>query len=114
MPGTILIKDPQKFAMLTIQQIKNTFHSIALCIMHIGLTSSMMTCSNRRNVYPQQYRGMSPGNMPAELHEQCTAIEYIVSGAASKPPTFLLVVDLCVDAHDLQASAGHVIAPRLL
>lgn len=68
-------------------------------------------CSHHRNAFPHQYHGIHEAHLPAELHPECTAIEYIGDKPAVSPPAFLLVVDLVLDEEELKASL--VLAYRL-
>lgn len=48
--------------------------------------------------------GITPTNLPAELHPQATTIEYALSSGASSPaPAFVFVVDISVSDDDLRA-----------
>jgi protein transport protein SEC23 len=59
----------------------------------------------QRNPFPPQYRDLvGPQNLPAEVHEACTTIEYILPRTAAAPPVFFFVVDTCLEeGEDLQA-----------
>lgn len=58
----------------------------------------------QRNPFPPQYRDVSAQNLPAEVLEPHTTIEYVLPRAPAPPPAFLYVVDTCVaEGEDLQA-----------
>eukprot|EP01126_Amoeba_proteus_P018429 TRINITY_DN1939_c0_g1_i4.p1 TRINITY_DN1939_c0_g1~~TRINITY_DN1939_c0_g1_i4.p1 ORF type:complete len:774 (+),score=131.21 TRINITY_DN1939_c0_g1_i4:74-2323(+) len=66
-------------------------------------------CLNR-NRLPSYYEGISPTNLPAELHPHATTIEYALSSGASAPaPAFIFVVDLCVGEEDFKALKSSLI-----
>eukprot|EP00035_Acanthoeca_spectabilis_P020937 m.435394 g.435394 ORF g.435394 m.435394 type:complete len:768 (+) comp17843_c0_seq1:111-2414(+) len=57
----------------------------------------------QRNQFPPHYKDISEQNLPAELMQNFSTIEYTLRRAASVPPVFLYVMDLCMDEEDLQA-----------
>lgn len=57
----------------------------------------------QRNAFPPQYAAISPQNLPAEMIQQFSTIEYTLVRAAPSPPVFLFVLDTCMDEEDLQA-----------
>ncbi|XP_071497657.1 protein transport protein Sec23A-like [Diadema antillarum] len=57
----------------------------------------------QRNQFPNQYRGISEQQQPAELIPQFTTIEYTLTRAPSAPLIYLLVIDTCMEEEDLQA-----------
>ena len=61
------------------------------------------TICNHRNGFPRQYHGITPTNLPAELHQQFSTVEYTLQRQATVPPVFLYVVDLCLEEQDLAA-----------
>lgn len=61
-----------------------------------------LQCSNARNPLPAEYAQISEALLPAELYPDYTAIEYTLpQQTVQYPPTFLLVVDLCVGPEDI-------------
>lgn len=52
-------------------------------------------CGNK-NAFPQHYSHMSEHNVPAELQRHNETVEY-VSVVKRTPPTFVFVIDTCVD-----------------
>eukprot|EP00123_Amoebidium_parasiticum_P016637 comp23528_c2_seq2/m.39556 comp23528_c2_seq2/g.39556 ORF comp23528_c2_seq2/g.39556 comp23528_c2_seq2/m.39556 type:complete len:765 (-) comp23528_c2_seq2:257-2551(-) len=56
-----------------------------------------------RNPFPPHYQGISETNLPMELIQAFTTIEYTLPRHAPVPPVFLFVVDTCMDEEDLQA-----------
>jgi len=57
----------------------------------------------QRNAFPPHYKDISTTNLPAELLPKYTTIEYTLARAAQIPPTFLFVVDTCLEDDDLKA-----------
>lgn len=67
-----------------------------------------------RNHFPPHYAAISESNVPAELFQQCSTVEYVVGGAgaavpgapptaqAPPPPVFLFVIDTCVIEEELE------------
>lgn len=68
--------------------------------------SNFISCSKQRNALPQEYYGIHDDYLPTELHDESVAVEYSLPQTGREPPCFLLVVDLCVDKLDLEASFG--------
>lgn len=56
-----------------------------------------------RNQFPAHYKDISETNLPAELIQNFSTIEYTLRRSATVPPVFLYVMDLCLDDEDLQA-----------
>ncbi|XP_073013289.1 protein transport protein SEC23 E-like [Typha latifolia] len=57
-----------------------------------------------RNHFPPHYAAISESNVPGELYQQCSTVEYAPDAAASStpPPVFLFVVDTCVLEEELE------------
>ncbi|KAI5062996.1 hypothetical protein GOP47_0021543 [Adiantum capillus-veneris] len=55
----------------------------------------------QRNYFPESYSAISETNLPAELHPQCTTVEYAPSDTSVSPPVFLFLVDTCVIEEEL-------------
>mmetsp|Transcript_41862 Transcript_41862/g.80026 ORF Transcript_41862/g.80026 Transcript_41862/m.80026 type:complete len:762 (-) Transcript_41862:93-2378(-) len=57
----------------------------------------------QRNHFPPHYAGIQENNLPAELFQSYTTIEYQMprSAVASTTPSYLLVVDVCLAEDDL-------------
>lgn len=56
-----------------------------------------------RNQLPAHYGGISAENLPLELQQQSTTIEYITARPVQHSPIFFYVIDLCQDEENLQA-----------
>eukprot|EP01083_Nonionella_stella_P036788 100355_1 len=57
-----------------------------------------------RNHFPHHYSDISPENLPAELINSFTTLEYIGSQIMSAPPVFVFVLDTCLIPEELQAA----------
>lgn len=58
----------------------------------------------QRNPLPPHYREVSAQNLPSEVLEPFTTVEYVLPRPAPQPPVFFFVVDTCVEeADDLQS-----------
>lgn len=58
----------------------------------------------QRNPLPPHYRDVNQQNLPSEVLEPFTTVEYILPRPNPQPPVFFFVVDTCVDeADDLQS-----------
>lgn len=58
----------------------------------------------QRNPLPPHYRDVTPQNLPSEVLEPFTTVEYILPRPLAQPPVFFFVVDTCVEeADDLQS-----------
>jgi len=56
---------------------------------------------HQRNHFPPHYAGIQENNLPAELYQSYTTIEYqLPSSAPVSPPTYLLLVDTCLAEED--------------
>eukprot|EP00455_Lapot_gusevi_P039582 TRINITY_DN443_c0_g3_i1.p1 TRINITY_DN443_c0_g3~~TRINITY_DN443_c0_g3_i1.p1 ORF type:complete len:751 (+),score=216.56 TRINITY_DN443_c0_g3_i1:95-2347(+) len=67
-----------------------------------------------RNHFPHLYADIRPDNLPAELIEDCSTIEYILPQPVSSPPVFLFVVDTAVIEEELQQIKDSLIQSLLL
>jgi protein transport protein SEC23 len=57
----------------------------------------------QRNPFPQHYaEHITEQNLPAELLQMCTTIEYIIPQAVCQPPVFLLVLDTALIEEELE------------
>ncbi len=61
-----------------------------------------------RNQLPTQYSDISETNLPAELIPDLTSLEYRLPQAPAGPPVFLFVMDLGLDADELQVRSTRV------
>lgn len=59
-------------------------------------------CFNK-NLLPAGYMEMNAENLPAELQQDATTVEYILPKVAQVAPIFLYVIDTCLEPEDLQA-----------
>ena len=58
----------------------------------------------QRNPLPPHYREISAQNLPSEILEPFTTVEYVLPRPAPQQPVFFFVVDTCVEeAEDLQS-----------
>lgn len=74
---------------------------------HIDYTSHVWTCPvcGQRNQLPDAYHGMTPENLPAELHPDYTTVEYTLVPTSAQqpcPPVFLFVVDTCTAEREIE------------
>jgi len=57
----------------------------------------------QRNQFPPHYaEHITEANLPAELHPQCTTIEYIIPQSVCQPPVFLFVLDIALIDEELE------------
>lgn len=56
-----------------------------------------------RNMLPPHYKDISASNVPPELHQTNTTVEYRLPRPAPTPPIFLYVVDTCQEEDSLKA-----------
>ncbi|KAJ3104626.1 GTPase-activating protein S23 [Phlyctochytrium planicorne] len=63
----------------------------------------------QRNQFPPHYNDIANNNLPPELLQQFTTIEYILNKPPALPPVFLYVVDTCVDEEDMKALKDSII-----
>ena len=57
-----------------------------------------------RNYFPSYYSEISPDQMPTELFEGCTTVEYVTSPPNSTvPPVYIFVVDTSITEDELEA-----------
>jgi len=73
----------------------------------VDFNAKLWVCSFcfQRNQFPPSYNGISETNVPAELLQQCSTIEYTLS-PPNQPPIpacLLFVVDICLIDSELQA-----------
>ncbi|KAJ1647773.1 GTPase-activating protein S23 [Coemansia erecta] len=57
----------------------------------------------QRNQFPPHYRDIAAHNLPPELHQQYTTIEYTMARQSPVPPVFMFVVDTCLEEDELKA-----------
>lgn len=71
----------------------------------MDLNSKIWVCPFclQRNQFPPHYRDISAQNVPAELMQEFTTIEYALPRGASIPPIFFFVVDTCLVEEDMKA-----------
>jgi len=62
-----------------------------------------------RNPLPAHYHGINPENLPLELQNTSSTVEYINSRPVQNPPIFAYVIDLCQDEDNLQALIENII-----
>eukprot|EP00929_Paragymnodinium_shiwhaense_P069086 TRINITY_DN34850_c0_g1_i3.p1 TRINITY_DN34850_c0_g1~~TRINITY_DN34850_c0_g1_i3.p1 ORF type:complete len:759 (-),score=146.65 TRINITY_DN34850_c0_g1_i3:222-2498(-) len=59
-------------------------------------------CLNR-NAFPPHYaEHITQENLPAELHPQCSTMEYLIPQVMCSPPVFLLVLDIALIEEELE------------
>ena len=67
----------------------------------VDFSTKLWTCPfcTARNHFPPAYaESIGPNNLPPELVQQYTTIEFEINSVApSGPPTFLFLVDICID-----------------
>ncbi len=51
----------------------------------------------QRNPFPPQYRDINPQQLPPEVLEQLSTVEYVLPRPPGAPPVFFYVVDTCLD-----------------
>lgn len=56
-----------------------------------------------RNQLPVHYSQITQDNVPLELQQESSTMEYILTKPVQQPPIFLFVIDLCQDEDNLQA-----------
>lgn len=57
-----------------------------------------------RNYFPSYYSEISPDQMPTELFDGCTTVEYVTSPAnGNTPPVYIFVVDTSIAEDELEA-----------
>eukprot|EP00041_Stephanoeca_diplocostata_P017970 m.372535 g.372535 ORF g.372535 m.372535 type:complete len:779 (+) comp20875_c0_seq2:182-2518(+) len=78
---------------------------------NIDTASKFWVCCicGQRNQFPPHYKDISDQNLPAELIQSFSTIEYTLRRTATVPPVFLFVMDLCLDEEDLQALKESVV-----
>ena len=71
----------------------------------VDVRAKLWVCNfcQQRNQFPAHYKDISEQNLPAELIQQFSTIEYTLQRQATVPPVFLYVMDLCMDEEDLRA-----------
>ncbi|CAK9439917.1 uncharacterized protein LODBEIA_P40170 [Lodderomyces beijingensis] len=62
-----------------------------------------------RNSLPAHYHGINPENLPLELQNTSSTVEYITARPVQNPPIFVFVIDLCQDEENLKALIEDVI-----
>jgi protein transport protein SEC23 len=70
----------------------------------VDYRTKLWTCSfcGVRNHFPPHYaENISESSLPAELIPQFTTVEYQLQNQPNGPPTFLFVVDTCIDEDEL-------------
>lgn len=78
-----------------------TLNPYCMCDFH----SKSWTCPFclQRNPFPPHYaEHITEQNLPAELMQMCTTIEYILPNAFVNPPVFLLVLDIALIEEELE------------
>lgn len=63
----------------------------------------------QRNGLPPHYKDISPEQIPPELHQQNTTVEYRLPRPAPSPPIFVFVVDTCQEEDSLEALKSSII-----
>ncbi|CAE8629842.1 unnamed protein product, partial [Polarella glacialis] len=57
----------------------------------------------QRNPFPQHYAAhITETNLPAELLQMCSTIEYIIPSSVCQPPVFLLILDIALIEEELE------------
>ena len=62
-----------------------------------------------RNSLPAHYHGINAENLPLELQNTSSTVEYITARPVQNPPIFTFVIDLCQDEENLKALIEDVI-----
>ena len=72
---------------------------------HVDFRGRIWSCPFclSRNPLPPHYAEINPSQLPAELLQDFTTMEYILNRPLAPPPVFLFVVDTCLDEDDLKA-----------
>lgn len=71
---------------------------------YVDFHSKSWTCPfcHQRNCFPQHYADhITETNLPAELLQMCSTIEYIIPQVVCQPPVFLLVLDIALIEEEL-------------
>eukprot|EP00435_Cladocopium_sp_Y103_P000764 s4292_g1.t1 len=71
---------------------------------YVDFHSKSWTCPfcHQRNRFPQHYADhITETNLPAELLQMCSTIEYIIPQVVCQPPVFLLVLDIALIEEEL-------------
>ncbi|CAK9019994.1 unnamed protein product [Durusdinium trenchii] len=72
---------------------------------YVDFHSKSWTCPfcHTRNRFPQHYADhITETNLPAELLQMCSTIEYIIPQVVCQPPVFLLVLDIALIEEELE------------
>ncbi|KAI8912659.1 hypothetical protein EDD86DRAFT_201949 [Gorgonomyces haynaldii] len=74
-------------------------------VCQIDFRAKLWMCSlcHGRNQLPPHYADISPQQLPPELMQDFTTIEYVLNKPPGPPPVFLYVVDTCLDEEDLKS-----------
>lgn len=70
----------------------------------VDFRSKIWTCPFclQRNPFPPSYQGMNEQNLPAELIDQFTTLEYILPSTKQvQTPAFIFLIDTCMSEEDL-------------
>lgn len=73
-------------------------------IVDYGSKSWSCTFCNRRNALPQHMRDFSAQNIPSELRDENSTVEYVLSKTTPFSPVFFIIIDICTydqERHEL-------------
>ncbi|KAH3672718.1 hypothetical protein WICMUC_004124 [Wickerhamomyces mucosus] len=73
------------------------------CVVDLRARTWMCPLCGSRNNLPPHYQNISQDNLPLELNQTSTSIEYVLTRPVQQPPIFLFVLDLCQDEDNLEA-----------
>jgi len=63
----------------------------------------------QRNAFPRHYaEHITEANLPAELHQACTTMEYVIPQSVCQPPVFLIVLDVTLVEEELEQAKDSV------
>lgn len=81
---------------------KNPCRAILNPYCQIDVQSKFWICPFclQRNPLPPHYRDVTPQNLPSEVLEPFTTVEYVLPRPPNQPPVFFFVVDTCVELQD--------------
>ncbi|XP_065557092.1 protein transport protein Sec23A-like isoform X2 [Artemia franciscana] len=84
----------------------NNCKAILNSLCNVDYRAKLWSCviCNQRNAFPASYAHASETQMPGELYQESSTVEYSVSsGIKNIPPVFLYVVDTCIEPDELNA-----------
>eukprot|EP01025_Chloroclados_australasicus_P047298 TRINITY_DN5277_c0_g1_i4.p1 TRINITY_DN5277_c0_g1~~TRINITY_DN5277_c0_g1_i4.p1 ORF type:complete len:764 (-),score=99.83 TRINITY_DN5277_c0_g1_i4:367-2658(-) len=67
-------------------------------------------CCGGRNHFPAHYHQINEQNVPLELHESCTTMEYRMNRPQQViPPAYVFVLDTCMEAEELNQCKSQIL-----